>query len=252
MITLDQFVAKYRNQKGIGTNPSDLGECGGAYNKGTEEMWDLRYPIRDVLNMGDLLQGRNTRPDLVEIILNNPKDPNQIPQKGDAIVFMPSPTGDKRGHVGWVVAAGLKQVSIFDQSQGIVCAVRNYDYINVKGWIRFKGGIMSKDSTITKVFNMGLDREPDSGAFSTYRAVTDEVLVNSVYDSVERKQVLADRALKDKTISDLQTALQNEKNRPPEVVIQTVEKIVDRVVEKPVDEKLVVTNWFKKLWNKLF
>lgn len=53
-----------------------------------------------------------------------------------------------------------------------------------------KGVPMAKDTTIKQVFQMGLYRNPDSGALTTYRQTSDEVLVSSVYGSTERANKL--------------------------------------------------------------
>lgn len=71
-----------------------------------------------------------------------------------------------------------------------------------------------------------------------------------VRNSKEAGIVRASQASKDKTIKDLQTALTNEKNKPPKEVIKTVEKIVEKVVEveKPVEViKEVEPSWIIKL-----
>jgi len=61
---------------------------------------------------------------------------------------------------------------------------------------------------------------------------------------------------RDKQIADLKVALANEKAKPPVEVIKEVEKIVEKEVIKEVpvaaDEKVVVENWLKRLWNNLF
>ena len=60
-------------------------------------------------------------------------------------------------------------------------------------WKSTTGGTsMAKDTTIQRVFEMGLSRKADSGALTTYRQTTDEVLVNSVYTSTERASKLKD------------------------------------------------------------
>lgn len=67
---------------------------------------------------------------------------------------------------------------------------------------------------------------------------------------------LANRTAVEKQIADLKVALANEKAKPPVEVIKEVEKIVEKEVIKEVpvaaDEKAVVENWLKRLWNNLF
>ena len=67
-----------------------------------------------------------------------------------------------------------------------------------------------------------------------------------------------------KQLADVKAALTNLQNQPAKEVIKIVEKIVEKPVEvikiqeiikevpAQVDEKAVVTNWFKKIWNSLF
>ena len=63
-------------------------------------------------------------------------------------------------------------------------------------WKSTTGGTsMAKDTTIQRVFEMGLSRKADSGALTTYRQATDEVLVNSVYTSAERASKLKGAAV---------------------------------------------------------
>lgn len=65
-------------------------------------------------------------------------------------------------------------------------------------------------------------------------------------------------------LADVKKALANLQNQPPKEVIKVVEKIVEKPVEviktvevikevpAQVDEKAVVTNWFKNIWNSFF
>jgi len=61
-------------------------------------------------------------------------------------------------------------------------------------------------------------------------------------------------------LKDVQKALDNEKLKPPKEVVKEVVKVVEKPVEvvkevrieAPVDEKEVVVNWLKRLWNNLF
>lgn len=76
-------------------------------------------------------------------------------------------------------------------------------------------------------------------------------------------QLITDSAKhgKDKKIADLnaalknvQTALTNEKNKPPQTVIKEVEKIVEKEVikEVPVGEEQAVRGFFDKLLSLVF
>jgi hypothetical protein len=92
---------------------------------------------------------------------------------------------------------------------------------------------------------------------------TDLQMLEAMLDNPEadrateaQQWALANRTAVEKQIADLTVALKNEKEKPPVEVIREVEKIVTKteIVQVPaqVDEKAVVTNWFKKIWNSLF
>jgi len=102
----------------------------------------------------------------------------QTIQKGQKIGKMgytglTDPVGPNGRHLHWVLRKG-----------------NTYYYPPSKVTEPFKGETMSADATIKKVFRMGLSREPDSGAFTTYRKTTDLQLIDSVYGSSERASKL--------------------------------------------------------------
>src|SRR3990167_10404400 len=125
-------------------------------------------------------------------------------------------TGNVAAHLHWDV-----------RTKGTAWNRAFSDYINPLSLLTNQGGIVASDNTINQVFQMGLERNPDPGAYDTYRKTTDAILVNSVFVSGERQARLAQRT---KQITDLQTALANEQNKPPREVIKEVQVIV----EKPV------------------
>lgn len=75
-------------------------------------------------------------------------------------------------------------------------------------------------------------------------------------DQVQAAQAwaLANRTAVEKQLADLKVALQNEKNKPPQVVIKEVEKIVEKEVikEVPVGEEEAVRGFFSKLMDLVF
>ncbi len=141
-MTFGDFVTKYDLKSGVGTNSSDKGECVGIYNLYTREVWGLEgYPIQDVSYAKDLLEGKNTRPDVLKIIYNNPSDPKQLPAVGDAVVFTGAFAGSGgMGHVGMVVKVTATELNIYDQYQGAHCTIRKRgnEWKSVKGWIHFE------------------------------------------------------------------------------------------------------------------
>ena len=59
------------------------------------------------------------------------------------------------------------------------------------------------------------------------------------------------RAEYKKLLDKVKAELEDLRNRPPEVVITEVEKIIEKVVEVPVGEDEAVKNWFQRLISKL-
>jgi len=130
--------------------------------------------------------------------------------------------------------------------------------------------------TIKSMYWRLLGREADQGGIDTYTKAANERGWEFVYNDLKNsgegqadwirrnpervanlERGIADR---DQVIADLRSALTNAQNKPPVEVVKIVEKIVEKPVEVikevPVnvvaDEKTIVTNWFIKLWNRLF
>lgn len=142
------------------------------------------------------------------------------------------------------------------------------------------GGSMASDTTIHRVFLMGLERKADAGALKTYRPLSDKVVIDSVYDSGERKRLLARKKLAQdqgasaiKTVKSLQTQIAALKKRPTvsqlnaiqqelksaqaelEAKEQEVDEIDSAPVETPSVQKLEVEignstrGWLSSLIN---
>lgn len=126
-----------------------------------------------------------------------------------------------------------------------------------------KGGsdVANRDQVNT-IYKAVLFRDGDPGGLANYTGKDANIIVSEMLNSAERKALEGRINAANKTIQDLQTALANEQAKPPREVVKEVEKVVTQYVdrpvevivevEKPVDEKEVVTNWLKRLWNSLF
>jgi hypothetical protein len=126
-----------------------------------------------------------------------------------------------------------------------------------------KEEVMNKGD-VTNMYRILLGREPDAGGLATYIGMPWSKVFYSIKDSAEAKtrasQIANAEAAEDKLIKDLQTALTNEKNKPPKEVIKTVEKVVEKVVEKRVEVPVEVNkphtwdsvvSFIKEQFNKL-
>ena len=167
-MTFDEFVNTYRGQRGLGTNPSDKGECLGLLNFGEQQMRGLTYPIQGVTYARDFLNGNNTRPDIYERVVNDPNSATQVPSKGDMIVW--ANVGDPRGHVGyvWDAPQGVNSLQVFDAWQGAPAQIRSYSYNTCQGWwhIKTKAPEPPVAANQRKVGSAGVKyrKEPNTGS----------------------------------------------------------------------------------------
>jgi len=144
-------------------------------------------------------------------------------------------------------------------------------YANYYDWEQLiKGDIMNQEAG-TELYRTALFREPESpagasqwngqspaqalravrgaewqsikGRLDAYATLQSQVAELSTRPTKAELEAVVQTANQERDkIAVLETALAEEKAKPP----VTIE------VTTPVDEKAVVTNWFKKLWNKLF
>lgn len=98
----------------------------------------LRQPIIEWTNAVDFPLRAG---DKYEFIKNTPTN---VPQKGDIIVWRPSP-----GHIAIFIEGDVKRFTSFDQNfpVGSKCHVQEHNYTNVDGWLRCK--VVPDYSTIT-------------------------------------------------------------------------------------------------------
>lgn len=119
-----------------------------------------------------------------------------------------------------------------------------------------QGAEVANREQVNNLYKAILHREGDEGGLNNYTGRDANQIVSEMLGSQEFKNHQSYLITVTKQVQDLQTALANEKNRPPQVVEKQVEKIVEKIVKvevpMPVDEKQVVTNWLARLWNNLF
>lgn len=133
------------------------------------------------------------------------------------------------------------------------------DFISPADWLagkyEIKGGSEVANSTQVKnIYKAVMHRAADASGLKHYTGQDANFIIADFLKSAEFKNHEQSMADMKKQVASLKTALANEKNKKPETVIKEVEKIVEKIVEveKPVDEKLVVTNWLKRVWDSLF
>lgn len=120
-----------------------------------------------------------------------------------------------------------------------------------------KGGNEVANSTqVNNLYKAIMHREGDAGGLANYTGRDANAIVSEFMGSQEFKNHQAFLANATKQITNLQTALKNEQNKPPTVVEKEVTKIVEKIVEVKVpaeyNEQEVVESFFKRIYNSLF
>ena len=250
-MTTIQAAKKYVGQFFVGFNIP--GQCVAFINKIIEDVFGLRFPLLGARTARELLKTKNTRPDLFEIVINNPKDPNQLPSPGDFFVKGKGWGGwnkevnDWNGHTGVIIVVGTSSFTSIEQNNTPNKVTEQvHDYNNLDGWIHIKnndkGDEMLTRQKIIDTYLVIRGSAPSEAEIAAHlNGGTMESLVNGF-----KGEANATRANVQKALSDLQTALTNEKNKPPVEVVKTVEKIVEKVVEKVVIKE-VEPSWVGKI-----
>ena len=126
-VTLVRFVGQLLGRAGIGTNPTNAGQC-----VGLVERWlsvSGRRPVSG--NAVDLLA--NAPKAALRVMYNTPTN---SPAPGD-IVCWDGSWGNGYGHCAIVIAATETQLAVFEQNDpvGSPPIVATHDYTGVAGWI---------------------------------------------------------------------------------------------------------------------
>lgn len=246
-----EAAKKYLNRSFVGFNLP--GQCVAFINQIIQDVFGLKFPLLGAATARQLLKTKNTRPDLFEIVINNPKDPNQLPSPGDFFVKGKGWGGwnkelkDWNGHTGVIVTVGTASFTSIEQNNTPNKVTEQvHDYNNMDGWIHIKtnqqGDEMLTRQKIIDTYLVIRGSAPSEAEIAAHlNGGTMESLVRGFKGEAD-----GTRANVQKALSDLQTALLNAQNKPPKEIVKVVEKIVDRVVEKVV-VKEVEPSWVKKV-----
>ena len=209
-MTVDQFVLTYNNK------PVDFD---GAYGN---QCWDLAAQYsHDVVglqggawqvmptgpNGGAIEVFRNFQsplPDYYDRIANNPNDPNQLPIKGDILIW----NWGTYGHIAVCLGATANQLQIFEQNNpiGSVAHVNNNArFTGLAGWIRPKKGVneVANRDQVNNIYKLGLLRDGDDGGLTNYTGKDANDIVSDMLSSAEHQGIVNDYNAKKQAVTDL-------------------------------------------------
>lgn len=226
----------------------------------------------------------NSNPMYYQKITNQVGNKTQLPKEGDVIVWGATST-NPYGHIAVVINATASYINVIQQdgfiddgkrrtgnkeevvragdgnADGVAHRKKRY-WTGVIGWLRPipkqttqpEGGEMANATQVKNLYKAIMHRAADSAGLKHYTGKDANFIVADFLKSAEFKNHEKNMTDLKKQVASLKTALANEKNKKPEVVVKEVEKIVEKIVEvqTPVDEKAVVTNFFKRVWDSLF
>lgn len=220
------------------------GQCVSLYNQINLDILGVKYPIQGASTAFEILTATNTRPDLVEQVKNDPKNPNQLPNVGDWVIWN-TKWGNGAGHIACVETVSSVGFTAIEQNYVPNKVTRqNHDWTNVAGWIHYKQGgdeMLTRQKVIDTYLVIRGSAPSEAEIAAHLNGGTMESLVNGFKGEAD-----GNRANVQKALSDLQTALQNAQNKPAEVIVKEVEKVVERVVEKVVVKEVEPT-WLVKV-----
>ena len=168
MINHEQFKAKYLNTRLDYDGVADY-QCADVAKAYADQVWGVRYRAFGLgKTIGGVINAFYNYPDSfiyhdeVELIKNDPSDPNQIPRQGDMPIwdFIPGLT-TKFGHIAVVDSADKAGFTSIDQNWGTdqVKLIR-HTYKGVLGWLRkrtlnqpINTNLMNKDNLIQSINN---------------------------------------------------------------------------------------------------
>ena len=127
-MTFDQFIGKYNGKfLEVAGSSNALNQCVDLANGYIREV--LGLPIIEWTNAVDFPSKAG---DKYQWIVNTPTG---IPQKGDLIIWKPTP-----GHIAVCFEGNINRFSSFDENFPVYskCHIQEHDYTNVTGWLRPK------------------------------------------------------------------------------------------------------------------
>lgn len=111
-----------------------------------------------------------------------------------------------------------------------------------------KGVEVANATQVNNLYRAILHREGDAGGIKNYTGRDANQIVSEMLGSQEFKAHQNFLTSATKQLTDLQTALRNEQNKPPVQVIKEVDKIVERIVKVEVPVEIIKTvepTWLK-------
>lgn len=135
-IKVDNFTNTYLGKKNVGFNIP--GQCVALCNQYWLDIWGVRFPLQGAASAIEILtKTTNTRTDLFEKVTNNENDKNQLPSKGDVIIWKNLAGG--YGHCAIYLSKGTGVFTSLDQNWTANTVTKvTHDWSNVAGWIHNK------------------------------------------------------------------------------------------------------------------
>lgn len=131
--SLQDFIAQYTGQTGIGDTPENMGQCVGLVEKWIDNL-GLVHVWGNAINLLD-----NADKTAYTVVLNTPTN---SPSQGDiAVLGLPYgayiDNGQQKyaGHTGIVVKADINTLTLFEQNDPGACTQKEYTYAHVLGWL---------------------------------------------------------------------------------------------------------------------
>ena len=134
----------FLGQQWIGTNESDSGECAGFFNRVVVNATGCLYPIQGAQGATDILYADNTRPDLFTQVINDPNDPNLLPEPGDWVIWDRT-WGNSYGHIACVEDRSTVAFTSIEQNYSPHTVTRQWhDWSHIAGWIHYQAPVQNE------------------------------------------------------------------------------------------------------------
>lgn len=243
-MNIDQFVAKYN-----GVHIDEDGYYGA-------QCWDVsaRY-AREVVGCPSFPTGsggaeglfrlfQNPIPQYFDRIANNKNDPNQLPQKGDVIVW-DSSFSPPWGHTAVCISASSSGVTVLEQNgnnPGGTSYIKTRGWTGVSGWLRPKKGteIMNEESGI-ELYRTGLHRDPESSnAARQWNGQTAAQAMRVLREAPEWKGTHANLANYPKVVAERDAA--NGTLNQVSIERDQLKSQIDTLSSRPTHEELAAAN----------